>query len=199
MAQAKRTRTRKAAGSKPTREGAELQESATALAEIPDQRVTHGDLDLEPVTDDDGEPEGGKRARVRDAVPLDAYLQREKLDERQWQAGKYLEKAYRKAVTGANVTMSYEERIPSGQTPKAPVKDSYSDFTQVLVKAGLATSARDSLGDPLVRGYTLTPPCRIAIKVCGDGDWAGGTRNLLRLSQALTDLADYLRVESRHA
>lgn len=145
--------------------------------------------------------------RVLDACPLDAYLRRGLLEQRQHDAGLWLARCFRRAVHQPSMVANYGERLGGGGGSD-PMVDGRNALWRVLLATGLAeegaaaatikTHSRvyDVLPGARAR-VVLTPPGHVALSVCGLEEWAGGTRNLARLRTALDKVADLLRIGAR--
>lgn len=132
---------------------------------------------------------------------LDRYEHRGQITERQHEAGLRFRSIFRRAAMPPSVTSSYG--APQGM---GSLYDGRRRLRRVLVEAGLGRAI--DLPEPLIATQTherfdaiempvsLYPKGHVAIAVCGLDEWAGGTRRLVMLREALTDLADYWGIES---
>lgn len=143
--------------------------------------------------------------RVLDACPLDAYLRRGALDQRQHDAGAWLARCFRRAVHQPSMVTHYGERLGGGGGSD-PMMDGRKTLWRVLLTTGLATTGdgrKPGKASACLEGGTvggrssviLTPTGQVALSVCGMEEWAGGTRNLGKLRTALDRLADHLRID----
>lgn len=143
--------------------------------------------------------------RVLDACPLDAYLRRGVLEQRQHDAGAWLARCFRRAVHQPSMVTHYGERLGGGGGSD-PMMDGRKTLWRVLLTTGLATTGdgrKPGKAPACLEGgaaggrssVILTPTGQVALSVCGLEEWAGGTRNLGKLRTALDRLADHLRID----
>lgn len=153
---------------------------------------------------DGGQPCLG--VRVLDACPLDAYLRRGALDQRQHDAGTWLARCFRRAVHQPSMVTHYGERLGGGGGSD-PMMDGRKTLWRVLVTTGLAVTGDAQKSGKTLAGLEgggvggrspllLTPMGQVALSVCGLEEWAGGTRNLGKLRSALDRLAAHLRISA---
>jgi hypothetical protein len=164
--------------------------NALAAASVTPERAAKDAFTYEAVKDDEGRDTGARRVRFEDACPLDAYLRRNLIDWRQHDAGSWLARTHRRAVRSGPVGSAFQERVQGGSTGNNPFVGSLHEMRRNMLAAGLAFEADDG-------AISLTVPGRIAVMVCCYEEWAGGTRNLDRLRDALDRLADALKIGTK--
>jgi hypothetical protein len=167
--------------------------NAVAATTVTPERAAKGAFSYEAVRDDEGRDTGARRVRFEDACPLDAYLRRGKIDWRQHDAGAWLARAYSRAVRSGPVGSSFKERVQGGGgAGNDPFVGSLHELRRNMLRAGLAFEQDDGT-------VALNTPGRIAMAVCCHEEWAGGSRNLDRLKDALDRLADALKIGTKRA
>ncbi|MCG5239882.1 hypothetical protein [Azospirillum doebereinerae] len=145
--------------------------------------------------------------RILDACPLDAYLRRGMIDERQHDAGAWLARCFKRAVHQPSMIAVYGERLGGGGGSD-PMMDGRNALWRVLLATGLAVTdgkaastkstpgtaaaPSDALPPAGRSAVLLAPMGRVALSVCGMEEWAGGTRNMGKLRTALDTLAEHL-------
>ncbi|WP_336231924.1 hypothetical protein [Thalassospira sp. CH_XMU1458] len=166
-----------------------------------EERLQKGCIQMVEVEDPVDENRTTYSRRELDACPLDAYFRRGKISERQHLAGTKLYSLWRRVVCGRKITMNWAERVQGG--PSAVFGgDGAGQLWRMLVESGLASQVKAdqvvfSLSggeqcEPLRGPVVLNPIGRVAIEVCGQQEWAGGTRNISKLQEALDRVADVL-------
>jgi hypothetical protein len=164
---------------------------AVAALSVTPERAAKGAFGFEAVETDEGRDTGERRVRFQDASPLDAYLRRKMIDWRQHDAGSWFSRAYRRTVRSGPVASSFSERIQCSLSVEGPYHGSSAEIQRAFLRASLAYT------DPLDGSFRLNVPGRVVVSVCGFEEWAGGTRNLGRLRDALDRLADALLIGKR--
>lgn len=186
------------------RDNPTLLDAIRAGADIPTpERASKTPFKIEAEQTEDGRDTGVRRVRFTVTCPLDAYLHRDQINWRQHDAGAWLSRLYRRAVSSPIVAPRYAERVQTAFFARDVVRDGMTDLRLALVRSGLAsTSLPDdalSAGPDATEDMRthLTAQGRSVIRVCCYEDWAGGTRNLDKLRSGLDLLADYLRIGTR--
>lgn len=113
---------------------------------------------------------GVRRARVRNACPLDFYRNRALIDDRQHTAGARLREEAAKAIAAAHTTGGYGQRIAGAR-----------EFSEMQV-AARQVLLRVQLGVGMAN-------MRLLMSVCHHDEWASGDLPQLRL--ALDALGDH--------
>lgn len=120
----------------------------------------------------------GMRAKAE--CKLDAYWGRMLITWKQYQAGMVIRRLYIAAHMQPNVTGSYGDRIEGNGDWVATCNDAKKTLRKAIQR----------LSTPL-RGVVLF--------VCGDDDWAGGTRRLTALRNGLDQLAEHFQINDAEA
>ncbi|CAO3431241.1 hypothetical protein [Azospirillum doebereinerae] len=171
------------------------------------ERLRHSPHTVESRDREDDGPPPTLGLRILDSCPLDAYLRRGMIDERQHDAGAWLARCFKRAVHQPSMIAIYGERLGGGGGSD-PMMDGRNALWRVILAAGLAvtastaTSIKATAGAATARidatlpagrsAVLLTPAGRVALSVCGMEEWAGGTRNMGKLRAALDILAEHL-------
>ena len=135
---------------------------------------------------------------------LDRYYLRECIDDRQYEAGRRFATLYRRAaICTPATTSSYGERRGGGSGGDLGI-DARKRMRRLLLECSLAVKVT---AEPIYRtsdgmwmsptsdaGMKLTPAGGTLVDVCAFEKWAGGTRAIKRLQNALTALADHWRI-----
>lgn len=115
----------------------------------------------------------GMRANAE--CKLDAYWNRMLITWKQYQAGMVIRRLWIAAHMQPNVTGSYGDRISGSGDWMATCNDAKKRLRKAV--DGLSWSLRG-----------------VVLFVCGDDDWAGGTRRLVALRKGLDLLAEHFKI-----
>lgn len=180
-----------------------LNAHARATAAMPAHRATvRKDYTVERVTlppdpdrDDTPDPPAPPPPRAalavaKDRGPLLAYLARGKIEPLHYEAGEYIARVcHRAASAGVPVTSRFAGRIntsaPGTPGRPSPAEGGRATLVRVMVDAGIAEAGA---GGALL----FTREGDVVTRVCGLGEWAGGTRKLTLLRKGLERVASHL-------
>lgn len=136
------------------------------------ERARHGGVE---VLDRVEGPDGGivpRRAHVKVECVLDAYWHRCQISDPQRAAGLKFRELFEIVAHMSRVTAKYGDRMPTG------LRDEVS--SRAIAARDTLKAAHQKLG---------MQKSAVLVAVCGMNEWAGGTRRLNTLRDALSDLA----------